>query len=177
MANPSIDIEKSIRKKWLCKSGDWLNNIDKIFFILSLVCIFYSTFLLIQTKNPNSNERAIIYIFCPLLIILSFYATYRKIVENKLLVVETGLNKVNSKKILIDFINLQHYDKVVHHSDLIIATEESSLSYNGLWAKTITFIVADGVILFNIVRNAPMINPPVFFQHLFLRNRIKKLFK
>lgn len=175
MASTHIDIQKSIQRKWLTKPLDWFSLFETIFFcFLACAMIFAGISLIIITKNPNANERPFVYFFLPVAILLSLYAAYRKIFENRLLIVFTGLPKEKAKKRLIDFIGSQPYDRVTHHGYILFAMEYRELRMNE--TKVTTFIITDNEILFNKVRMDYRLNAPVLFSHLFLKRRLRKFF-
>ena len=178
MSKSSINIEKSITSGWLVKPRDWFEKFDYFFFyFVGLVMLFASAMLFLSTKNPNTNERPVVYFFCPIIFLLTLYSIYRKILENKLTSVQTGLTKLKNQKILTEFIQSQHYDKVANYTNVIIVTDESSLSYNGNNITILTFILSDNVIFFNVVKKTYRLSPPVLFHHIFLKQKLRKLFQ
>ena len=178
MRKSFINVEKSIEKGWLVKPKDWFNKIDHAsFYMFPIAGTLYSTILIFQTKHPNTNEKPIVFFICPFIILLSLYSAYRKAFQNKLTTIETGLTNFKSKEILLEFINTQNYNKVTKYADVIIVNEELSFSFNGSRTKTITFLITNNKILFNIVKETPKISPPVLFQHLFLKKQIRKFFE
>ena len=173
-----IDIKKSIETGWLIQPRTWFDKIEfGIFFVFPCAFLISLPVLIVQTKHPNANERPFVYFIFPLMIALSIYSIYRKIFENKLSVVETNLPQAQCHKILDGFIRLQVVDKIDHFQNGIITTKESSISYNDSRAIITTYIITDNRLFFNIVRKNPKISFPVFFQHFFLKHKLRKLFR
>lgn len=75
---------------------------------------------------------------------------------------------------MLAFLKLRGYEDFRQNKEVIIVTNEEDLSFNKLWTKTITFIVSDQVVYFNIVKNYLKLNPPVLFSDLFLKRDLKK---
>ena len=179
MANLSyIDIEKSIETGRLVSKKDWLAILDRIVFSFLLIAfVTYPSLIYFQADIQNSNEKIIGYIIFPIIIVFGLYSLYRKAFENSLTSVDTVLGRHKTKKLLLEFLNDKGYDNFRQSTDIVIVNIEENLSFNNLWTKTITFIITDNKIYFNIVKNYPRLNPPVLFAHLFLKADIIKFFK
>ncbi len=176
-----IDTTKSIDKGRLIMKLNWLDNFeiitDRIAFSM-LLASFVGCLSLIYFQGGinNSNEKAIGYVIFPIIISFSLYGLFRKITESRLISFETHFAEHRNKEVLLIFLEQKGYDFVRGNKEVVIADVEESLSFNKIWKKTITFIVADNKIYFNIVKKYPVLNPPVLFTHLFLKRDLKKYF-
>ncbi len=182
MANLSyIDTVKSTTTGWLIIKRDWLDKIDAItdkivFSTLLISFVGCLSLIYFQGEIKNSNEKAIAYVVFPIAILFGLYGLFRKITENRLISFTTHFVGHRNKELLLLFLEQKGYDSVRGNKEVIIADVEESLSFNKIWKKTITFIVADNKIYLNIVKKYPVLNPPVLFTHLFLKRDLKKYF-
>jgi hypothetical protein len=182
MANLSyIDTVKSTTTGWLIIKRDWLDKIDaitdKIVFSSLLISFVGCLFLIyFQGEIKNSSEKAISYVVFPIAILFGLYSLFRKITENRLTSFTTDFAGPRNKELLLIFLEQKGYDSVSGNKEVVITDVEETLSFNKIWKKTITFIVADNKIYFNIVKKYPVLNPPVLFTHLFLKRDLKKYF-
>jgi hypothetical protein len=182
MANLSyIDTAKSIEKGRLIASLNWLDNIDKItdrivFSLLLISFVGSLSLIYFQGEIKNSNEKAIAYVVFPIIISFGLYSLFRKITESKLMSFETHFGRHRNKELLLAFLEQNGYYIYRDNKEIVIVDVEESLSFNKIWKKTITFILADNKIYFNIAKKYPILNPPVLFTHLFLQRDLKKYF-
>jgi len=182
MANLSyIDTVKSISTGWLFTKRDWLDKIDTItdkvvFSFLILAFVGSLSLIYFQGETKNSNEKAIGYVIFPIVILFGLYSLIRKTTENRLICIKTPFAGHRNKEFLLDFMRQNGYDFVRGSKEVIIADVEESISFNKIWKKTVTFIIADNKLYFNIVKKYPILNPPVLFTHLFLKRDLKKYF-
>jgi hypothetical protein len=176
MANLSyIDIESSINTRRLVCKHSWLDILDKVVFcMLCISMMAYPSLLLFKTDISNPNDKVLAFTILPLAILFGMYGLYRKLTETKLLRIETSFARHKNKEMLLAFLKQRGHEIFRQNKEVIIVTNEEDLSFNKLWTKTITFIISDKVILFNIVKNYPKLNPPVLFSHLFLKRDLKK---
>ena len=176
MANLSyIDIEKSINTKRLVYKRSWIDTLDKIVFsMLCISLVAYPILLFFQLDINNPNERALAFTIFPLTILFGLYGLYRKLTETKLLRIETALARHKNKEMLLAFLKYRGYEIFRQNKDVIIAADEEELSVNKIWTKTITFIICDRAIYFNMVKNYLKLSPPVLLSHLFLKRDLKK---
>ena len=171
----NIDINKSVQSGKLIYKKNWLAYLDIIAFVIMFLALFTTPFLFISEMDiNNSNDKIIVFITVILLIPFSIYGIFRKLNENKLLKVETSFDKKKNNDLVIAFL-LKNESKIYKKSkEVIISKQEEELSYNWLWSKTITFIITDGAIYFNMVKNYPKLNPPVMFSHLLMLSDLRK---
>ncbi len=182
MANLSyIDTKKSIETGRLSidrsgfdKTDLLINNI--VWSTLCLAIIFYPVLAYFHIDINSSNDRAVAFVLFPLLILFGLYGLYRKLTENKLMSVDTSLPKQKAKEHLLAFLKQKGFENFRESNEVIIVNVEESLSFNNLWTKTITFIIADERIYFTVIKNFPKINPPVFFSHWSLKADLKEYF-
>lgn len=179
MANLAyIDLEKSIETGRLVSKPDWFDMVDKFVFSMLMVSLIgYPLLIYFTHEIKNANEKALGYVLFPIIILFGLYSLYRKLTDTTLLTVETGFDKQKNKEHLLDFITQKGYEIFRQSKDIIIVNSEESLSYNNIWTKTITFIISDRKIYFNIVKKYPRLNPPVLFTHLSLKADLKKFLK
>ncbi len=138
--------------------------------------VTYPTLLFFEIDIDNPNDKAVAFTILPLVILFGLYGLYRKLTETRLIYIETLFTQHRNKKLLVDFLKLKGYDIFRDSKEVIIATNEESLSFNMLWTKTFTFIISERKIYFTIVKNYPKVSPPVLFTHLFLKADLKKFF-
>ncbi|MEO6819656.1 MAG: hypothetical protein ABI266_08095 [Ginsengibacter sp.] len=100
----------------------------------------------------------------------------RTIKESRQTFIDTPFGQIKNHEVLCEFLQEFSYDIFQSSKDVITVNEESELSYDGHWSKDITFIICEGKIYFNIVKNYPISNPSVFFSHLILKYDLKKYF-
>ena len=173
-----IEILKSIDTGYLTRKRRWFDVIDRIGFAIIFIGIMISTSLeLFGIDFSNPKDRAsFLTILLPIIFLFAFYGLYRTIVENRLTCIETLLEQNRNHDVLCDFLKEFHYDIFQNSKEIIIVNDEDELSFNGLWSKTITFIISERKIYFNIVKINPRMNPPVLFAHLILKHDLKKFF-
>ncbi len=173
-----IDVNKSTEKGYLiCKRG-WLDKIDRP--ILAFLFISGMTFTALIFFQFNFNDprdrNSFAIILLPIIFLFWLYCLYRTIIENRLTCLKTSLNQDQNHELLSNFLKERNYEIFTNSKEIIIVKEESELSLNGYWSKTITFIIGERKVYFNIVKNCPIINPPVLLTHLILRHDLKKYF-
>lgn len=176
MANLSyIDIERSISRSRLVYKRSWLDILDKVVFsVLCISMMTYPSLVLFRTDLNNPNDKVLAMTILSLAILFGLYGLYRKLTETKLLRIETSFARHKNKEMLLAFLKQRSHEIFRQNKEVIIVTDEEDLSLNKLWTKTITFIISDQVILFNIVKNYPKLNPPVLSSHFFLKRDLKK---
>jgi hypothetical protein len=183
MANLSyIDTEKSIAAGRLSLNRSRFDKVEQITDTIawSTLCIgimFYPTLSYFHVNINASNDRAVAFGLFPIIILCGLYGLYRKLSEMKLIAIDTLLPRHKNKEYLLEFLKINGYEVVRENKEIVIANVEESLSFNNLWTKTITFIIADRRMYFTIVKNYPKINPPVFFSHWSLKADLKKYFR
>ena len=106
-----------------------------------------------------------------MLLMLTFYGAYRKIVERKLSHIQHDLTKTNIRRIILNHLDL---DK-----SSIIEVDELLMGYKtySYYHIAYTFIIKKDKIYFNITNQFPKLNPPVFFGHIFLKRDLEKLIR
>jgi hypothetical protein len=176
----NIDIKKSIERGRLTKiyKDSWVTKFDKIaFFILFFALITYPLILIFEVADfSNPNDSAFSYILI-IVILFALYGIYRKIIENRLIRIKTSLSDQQIQKEIISYLHDRKIENYKKGKNCIIATDYSSLSINKLHGKTINFLWADNLLLFNITKENPKVNLPVFFSHLFLKADLQKRLK
>ncbi|NNV57257.1 hypothetical protein [Limnovirga soli] len=183
MANLSyINTEKSITDGRLSINRSGLNKVEHItdtiaWSTLCVAMVFYPTFAYFHVNLNNSNDRALAFVLFPLIILFGLFGLFRKLIEKKLIVIETSSPRHTNKKHLLEFLKLNGYEVFGESKEVIIVSFEENLSYDNRWTKTITFIIDDGRIYFTMVKNYPKVNPPVFFSHWSLKADLKKYFR
>jgi hypothetical protein len=105
--------------------------------------------------------------------ILGIYGIFRTWNNRTLIKITTGLNNVENKALLIEFLHLRKYYIYSESKNYIVVVEEESMSVEDLWTKHFIFIINNNEILFNVQKHYPKLNPPVFFTHIFLRRDLK----
>lgn len=173
--NSYIDIYKSIESgnlKTISKKGifDYIELILSLLFFASMalvLCFMIETELKIQTL-PDKIFSFLLMV----LLTLTIYGTYRKIIENKLSYVEHNLTKTNIKRIILN--HLSDFDKksITETEELLIGNRIRSY-----YQVTYTFIITKDKIYYNIKNHFSELNPPIFFAHLFLKRDLQKLIK
>ena len=86
------------------------------------------------------------------------------------------MNIHDAHETLMAFLKKGGYDTFLNKRNLVIVTEEGTMSFNNTWIKVFTFIIENDRIYFNVVKRYPRGNPPVFVAHLILAYDLKKLF-
>lgn len=173
-----IEISKSIETGNLIRKHGWFDITDKICVaVLFTALMIYSllTFLQINFDDPK-DRSSFLTILLPIIFLFALYGLYRTLIENRLTCIETSFEQSKNHELLCGFLKEFHYDTFRTSKEVIIVNDESELSYDGLWSKDITFIISERKIFFNIVKIYPIINPPVLFAHLILKNDLKKYF-
>ena len=175
---PDIDINESTEKGYLICKRDWLDKIDRpifAFFFISGMIFTTLTFFQFNLNDPKDRNSFAI-ILLPILFLFWLYCLYRTIVKNRLTCLKTSLNQDQNHELLYNFLKEMNYEILTSNKEIIIVKEESELSFNGYWSKTITFIIGEKKMYFNIVKNYPIINPPVLLTHLILRHDLRNYF-
>ena len=172
-----IDTVKSMASGRLIEDKNWLDTIERLAFLLLTIFFIIPPLLLLYHLDWNNlNDKAIGLTLLPLLVLFGLYTLYRKISEAELIKIQTSFPQHKNKKDLLVFLQQKGYQITGESNEIVVVTGEEELSCNKRWTKTITFIISDNNIYFNIVKNHPSINPPVFFTHLFLKRDLRKLF-
>ncbi len=183
MSNLSyIDTKKSIELGRLIVNKSTLDKVEDITDIivwstLCIVLISFPTFAYFQVTIQNSNDIFIAFIFFPLMISFGLFSLYRKLIEKRLIKIDTSLSRHKNRQYLLDFFNSKGYEVITKNNDAIIVNIEESLSFNNIWTKEISFLIDDNSIYFTMTKNYPRLNPPVFFSHRYLKADLKKYFK
>lgn len=173
-----IEISKSIETGNLIRKHKWFDIIDRIgFAIIFFGLMIYSSLMFLQINFNDPKDRAsFLTILLPIVFLFALYGLYRTLIENRLTCIETSFGQSKNHELLCSFFKEFHYDTFRASKEVIIVNEEDELSYNRLWSKTITFIISERKIYFNIVKINPRINPPILFSHLILKHDLKKYF-
>ena len=173
-----IDIHESIEKGYLICPRDWLDKINRpILALLFSSGMTFTALIFFQFNLHDSRDRnSFAFILLPILFLFWFYCLYRTIIENRLTCFRTSLNQDQNHEMLCNFLKEMNYEIFKSSKEIIIVKEESELSFNGNWSKTITFIITERNVYFNIAKNYPFINPPVLINHLILKHDLKHYF-
>ena len=166
-----IEISKSIESgKLICKHK-WFDIVDRIgFAIIFLGLMIFSSLMFLQINFNDPKDRAsFLTILLPIVFLFELYCLYRTLIGNRLTCIETSFGQNKNHELICGFLKESHYETFRTSEDIIIVNEEDELSYNGLWSKTITFIISDRKIYFNMVKINPIMNPPILFSHLILK--------
>ena len=173
-----IEISKSIQTGYLIRKRSWFDIIDRIGFAIVFIGLMISTslsFFDIDFNDPKDRASFFTILFA-IVFLFALYGLYRTLFENRLACIETFFEQSKNHEILCNFLKEFHHEIFMNSKEVIIVNDEDELSFNGLWSKTITFIIAERKIYFNIVKINPRMNPPVLFAHLILRHDLKKYF-
>lgn len=174
MSTSQVNITESITKGWLIKKKSWFDKIETPFCVFVLLWFPFATILLLfsnEVKNQNDKVFGIISIVFS---IISLFGCYRKIVENKLISIDSKFSVGESKERLINFLEKEGLEVKRKSGSLVIAYEIGTLSFNETHIKVYTFIIHSNKIYFTIVRENFRINFPVFFYHYFLKQKLSK---
>jgi hypothetical protein len=104
--------------------------------------------------------------------IASLYGAYRKLFENKLTRVNHSLTKAKLKSLIYKYFNELNKNDIIENKDCIVIRKK--ISY---YQKQYTFILNDTFLYFNILRFHWRMNPPVIFDHLWLKWHFKKILR
>ena len=172
-----IDVNNSINKGWLTLTykESWVNKFDRFsFFLLFVALLTYPTIIIIDIADYSSpNDRAFSLIL-GLIILFAIYGLYRKIFENRLIIIQTDLPKDKIKSLLTDYLEKKRFEFKVS-KNCIIGRQAESLSFNKMYNKNITFIFDDSYLGFVATKEFLKVNPPVFFTHYLIQKDLKKL--
>jgi hypothetical protein len=147
------------------------------FTIISIVSVVSGGFIISKMKVDGELSGFLVYIFSPVLILFGLYTIYRVWNNSTLIKVKTDMSQSQSKQLLIKFLNFRHYEIVLENYDSILVNDENELSYNNLWTKHIWFIIGDQEILFNVQKQYPRLNPPVYLSQILLKNDLKSFIR
>lgn len=161
-----------LKEDILDKSIAFLSSFYFIF--ICLLAIIWGLGMILSLSVEGEFTGFLIYVLAPLLIIFGIYGIYRVWKNRELLKIETSFSEMENKALLIDFLQQRKYHIISQTNNSIFVIEEESMSVNDLWTKHFTFIINDHAILFNVQKNYPRLNPPVFFTHILLKNDLKK---
>jgi len=173
-----IEISKSIETGYLIGKRSWFDIISRIVFAMIFIELMISTsmsFFDIDFNDPKDRASFFTILF-PIVFLVALYGLYRIIFENRLTCIETSFEQNKNYEILCNFLKEFQYDIFRNTEEIIIVNDENELSLSGLWSKTITFIISERKIYFNIVKAYPRMNPPVLFAHLILKHDLRKFF-
>jgi hypothetical protein len=183
MANLSyINIEKSIALGRLITKQDKLDKIDQVigrifFAALCIVVVGFIALVYFRQDISSTNDKVVTFAFFPIVVLAALYSLYRKLFETNLIKIETTLPRPENGELLLAFL-MKHGYEIVGQSKAVIVTHlEESLSINKNRIKVTTFLLTDEAIYFNMIKEQPKINLPVFFSHLFLKADLRKYFK
>jgi len=178
--SPHIEINKSISTGFLSVKQDWISVLKRIFTSFLFLAMAIYGFVIqfkIQLEPGGIVDKFLLFIVSPILVLYGLHGAYRKVIELKLVSITTNYNFAENKRILLNFLHQYGYDILQESKDLIIACDENEFSFNRLWIKKISFIICEGKIYFNIVKQYPRRNPPVLIADLILKRDLKRYIK
>ena len=169
-----LDIEKSLSKGSivLVAKRQWDYYSDMIITILVLIGLGFglTVFGLECFKNPGLPDK----IFSIILFIISatsLFGVYRKITQNKFLIIDHSLSRSKVKKIIINYFDEVPRNNIDENGDSIVVKKYFSYYY-----RLYSFISIDSKLYINIRNfNQKGGHMPVIFGHFFLKNDLKKI--
>lgn len=168
-----IDIEKSIKTSYLTafeKKDFWFYS-DLIFTIIVLCNSTFALCMIINLELQITNiPDRIFTIILFILLLLSLYAIYRKLVEYKLSLITHSMTKSAIKRIIYSHLTDTDKASIIETEELYRLKEMKSYYYTEY-----VFIITKDKVYFNITNHFPKLNPPVLFSHLFLKRDLQRL--
>lgn len=171
-----LDIEKSLSKGSVVlvakKEFDYYSDMIISIMVLTGLGFGLTLFGLECFKNPGLPDK----IFSIILFIssaISLFGVYRKITQNKFLIIDHSLSGSKVRKIIINYFDEVTRNNIDENGDSIVIKKYFSYYY-----RLYSFISIDGKLYINIRNfNHKGGHMPVIFGHFFLKNDLQKLIK
>ena len=173
----NIDVENSIASGYIRPRRIPARIIDSIsFFVLCVMATIVSISIFRDLHIDGELTAFGYYVCAPVLFVFGTYGIYRILLETKLTCINSNMNIHDAHETLMAFLKKGGYDTFLNKRNLVVVTEESTMSFNNTWIKVFTFIIENDKIYFNVVKRYPKGNPPVFFTQLILAYDLERLF-
>lgn len=171
----NLKINQSIEQGKLVYNEPWDEKLDTYAnYFFSIAFIFIAATQLLNLKIHSENYVAFQIILGVSLGALGLYNFYRKLVEKKLITIESNLQANEIKRRLLDFAIKEEYEIYRQNGYCLIFNETI-----GFWGdrhkKTRIIFIRDYKIYFTVIQDNFRLNRPIYTTHLFLKHAFKKL--
>jgi hypothetical protein len=172
-----LNIDKSIATKRVVYKKGALESINENVILIYIIPLAIISAILFWKDVQESKKLTVLVFTCALIFIFCIYSIYRIFAGSKLGSINTGFSKEDNIKLLLQFAESYNYEIIYKSKSLVILNEENEISWNNTWSKKIILISEDDTVYYNIKKDYPKFNPPIFFSHLILKRDIKNYFK
>ena len=168
----NINYEKTFSKRKLVLKTKWLDVADSVVFYFAAIFFFVCLYLTYKELNlANPNDQFIAHGVLPLAGLFAIALLYKKITEKRLLIIETPLNKVQTRQLIRNAVKSWGWNVRSDNANYLQATTGFEFS----WGKQVTILFDSGKLYLNVMSDNPMVRMPVLFSDRSIRYDIKKL--
>jgi hypothetical protein len=171
----NFNFEETIRKKSVVFNAKWFNILDFIIFnitVINFIVCLVLIFRIADLKNPN--ERFVVYTILPITLVFTLFMWYKKLVEKRLLVIETKLNKNEARQKITQMVKSWQWKVQRSNANYLQATTEMEVFARG---KKVIIIYCDNKIYLNVLSDNYKIRMPVLFSDISIKKDIEKQLK
>jgi hypothetical protein len=167
-----INVSKSIKDRRLIFSESRYEKLDQFFTYITFLFGIYILVSIYFVEKQPLNE--FLKYSIPLIILFLIYCIYRKIIEKKLIEINTDFDKETNTIILLNFAKNKNYEVFRESKEILIFNESGYLL-----SKTISsiFLVCDNKIYFTILKQGFRMDPPTLFSHITIKKELKNYFE
>ena len=173
----NIDVEKSLSRKRLIYSKDFLEYLDLIFYpfaqIFGFVICPYLIFFY-ELDFENVNERFVGYYILPLVVFNGIYMTIRMFTQLRLKKIDTNNTYILNEQLIQEFAKNEEFvirRKKRNEYDCIILDKPH---LEGKYGRTAVLILKGLQIYYTFIQDGFKLNTPTFISHLLFGWRLKK---
>ena len=171
----NIDYQKTKSKKRIVLKSKWLDLMDTIVFFMMSTSLLLFEFLTFKEADLESpNDSFVIYWIFPFLTIFILIAIYKKIIEKRLLIIETNLEKTEARKQIVSIIKSWGWKIQKNNGDYLQATTGIGIA---TWGKQVIIIYDNRKIYLNVMSDNPKVRMPVIFSDISIKKDIEKELK
>lgn len=166
-----IKVDESKKFKKLIFAGNRSTSLDDLFTYTAFLFGLYLFGSIYFVEKLSVND--FLSYLLPLPISFLCYAFYRKIIEKKLLLINTKFSKKTNRKILVDFAKCKSYNVLNEGKGYLIWEERGAVFSHTI----LTYVIIDEEqIYFTRLKKGYRIDPPVLFSHLKLKSELQWYF-
>jgi hypothetical protein len=173
----NIDVEKSLSRKRLIYSKEFMEYLDLIIYPFAQIFAFVICPYLIffyELDFENVNERFIGYYILPLVTFNGIYMTIRMFTQLRLKKIETNNTCIQNHQLILEFAKNEEFvvrRKKRNEEDCIIMDKPIMESKYG---RTAVLQLNNEEIYFTFVQDGFKLNTPTFIYHILFARRLKK---
>lgn len=155
-----LDYSATISKHRIVFKTKWIEVGNSVAFYFAgtffIICLCLSAYEISKTDNPSWIGYGLIVAA----LIFSFFIGYKKLHEKKLRVIQTNLNKVDSRKAIKLIAETSQWKILYDNSDFLQGYTGHDIT---TWGRVITILYDNNKIYVNVLSDNPMVRLPLLF--------------